>query len=382
MALSVRKVGIRIAELAGIWYARCRYPLVHLYAYLSGYKFTCRIQQFTDEAQPIRRDEFFRIQMAGRILTQQDNVDTDLRVRILDITDGPSKPQPVFSADEGYRSDKSAQFEWYGHYGVIAEQNTLLDQWVTVVQFPCHILRLACRGRRKLQVSLAVLEKDSHTELVQTQQILEYVYRSDGFQELHDRRLEVLQNSVQLAATAVNEQLATDDYKMLLSDWIDRKADTFIAEDDRINILAAVDNNAGFSGIGPACEAVLAFGEDTDRFGVLDLSLQVVSMCDKVTCENLNRLSEIADKLQIQRSRYLQIAQKILLASDCFIEDPSLLLGISSEMDPDTFRKQLNEEYRKWNARVTHPDPQIRSQADQMLSLIAEVRSRWLQSCS
>ena len=76
------------------------------------------------------------------------------------------------------------------------------------------------------------------------------------------------------------------------------------------------------------------------------------------------------------------MAQKILLACECRIEEPSRLLGIAPEMDEETFRKRLNEEYRKWNARVTHPDAQIRGQADQILTLIAEIRTQRFQSCS
>ncbi|MHC5172937.1 MAG: hypothetical protein ACYSPJ_04155 [Planctomycetota bacterium] len=86
--------------------------------------------------------------------------------------------------------------------------------------------------------------------------------------------------------------------------------------------------------------------------------------------------------LEIQQDRFLSIAQKLLLSSQCQIEDPSQLLGITSDMDSESFRKRLNEEYRKWNARVTHPDAQIRSQADRNLALIAEIRSQWLQSKS
>ena len=86
--------------------------------------------------------------------------------------------------------------------------------------------------------------------------------------------------------------------------------------------------------------------------------------------------------LEIQHDRFLSIVQKILLSCGCRIEDPSQLLGITSDMDEDSFRKRLNEEYRKWNARVTHPDAQIRSQADRILTLIAEIRSQWVQPCS
>ena len=74
------------------------------------------------------------------------------------------------------------------------------------------------------------------------------------------------------------------------------------------------------------------------------------------------------------------MTQKILLSSNCYIEDASQLFGLSSDMDEQSFRKRLNEEYRKWNARVTHPDEQIRRQADQILTLIAEIRSQKLHA--
>jgi hypothetical protein len=38
----------------------------------------------------------------------------------------------------------------------------------------------------------------------------------------------------------------------------------------------------------------------------------------------------------------------------------------------------LNKEYSKWSARVTNTDPEIQSQADQMLKLIAEARSNYI----
>jgi hypothetical protein len=37
----------------------------------------------------------------------------------------------------------------------------------------------------------------------------------------------------------------------------------------------------------------------------------------------------------------------------------------------------LNKEYSKWNSRVTNADPDIQTQADQMLTLIAEAKSQY-----
>ncbi len=126
----------------------------------------------------------------------------------------------------------------------------------------------------------------------------------------------------------------------------------------------------------------MAYGKNTDRFFAIELALQTACFGGAVSKENLDKLFQISRLLEIQHDRFLSLAQKFLLSSGCQIEDPSQLLGITSDMDDDSFRKQLNEEYRKWNARVTHPDAQIRCQADQILTLIAEIRSQRLQSSS
>jgi hypothetical protein len=379
MVLSFKTLSSRIVDLTSALLNRGRYHLLYLMAYLSGYKFTCRVQQFTDESQPVRRDQFFRIQMAGRILTPRDNVDTNVKLEILDITAGQSKHQQVFSADEQFRGQQTPEFKWTARYGIVVEKDTLLDHWVTIIQFPCHILRLPYRGRRKLLFRVTVLENESDQELVACDRMVEYVYCADGYRELHGRRLDILRGCVTLAAIAANTQSLSDEMRELIIDWIHRTAETFLSEEDVLSVVSAAENSQDSCMIEESCEPILAFGEDADRFRALDLSLLAVGIGETVTPENIKKLSLIAEKLQIPQPRFLRIAQKALLSFDRQIEDPSLLLGISSEMDADAFRKQLNEEYRKWNARVTHPDPQIRSQADQMLNLIAEMRSRCLQ---
>jgi len=93
-------------------------------------------------------------------------------------------------------------------------------------------------------------------------------------------------------------------------------------------------------------------------------------------------LAQTAELLEIPQNRFYAMAQKILLSSGCIVEDPAQLLGLSEEMEERAFLKRINEEYRKWNARVTHSDSRIRHQADQMLTLIARLRSQHFQHCS
>jgi hypothetical protein len=60
------------------------------------------------------------------------------------------------------------------------------------------------------------------------------------------------------------------------------------------------------------------------------------------------------------------------------VKDIETILGVTSEMSKEKARRCLNKEYSKWSARVTNTDPEIQSQADQMLKLIAEARSNYI----
>ena len=78
--------------------------------------------------------------------------------------------------------------------------------------------------------------------------------------------------------------------------------------------------------------------------------------------------------------------QRIRAMSDKFIplhhredRDAGVVLGVTSDMNSQTAREYLNKEYAKWNARVTSCDPNVQTQADQMLQLIAEARNQYVE---
>ena len=58
--------------------------------------------------------------------------------------------------------------------------------------------------------------------------------------------------------------------------------------------------------------------------------------------------------------------------------DLEMILGIRAGMSEGEIRRILLAEYRKWNSRVTNPDPDIRKRAEEMLRLIGGVRQQLL----
>jgi hypothetical protein len=69
--------------------------------------------------------------------------------------------------------------------------------------------------------------------------------------------------------------------------------------------------------------------------------------------------------------------EKVLPVDMHEARDVETILGITSDMSKERVRKHLNKEYSKWNSRVTNADPDIQTQADQMLKLIAETKSQY-----
>lgn len=343
-------------------------------------RFTCYVEQFSDESQPVRQDQLFRVQIGGLIPTEQDNVDTDIQIEIGDITDGQSQAHQVLSTDSRYRNDETAEFQLIQHNGIVPDKNAVLARRVTVAVFPCHVLRFAYRGRRKLLFRATVLEKSTGSAIISAQRVIEYVYCSDGYREVHGRRLEVLQACAELAAIILGSPPYPKEIKNLWSESIQQNADMSLPADEVTKTIEAIENRFESITMRRSSDIILAYGKNTDRFFAIELALQTASLDGFISKDNFEKLFQASEMLEVRQDRFLSSTQKLLLSTNCEIEAPSQLLGITPDMDSDTFRKHLNEEYRKWNSRVTHPDAQIRRQADQILTLIAEIRSQRLQS--
>jgi len=371
------------AGFAAVWFSPRRGGLLQILSALDRFRFISRVEQLTDESLPSGEDQFFRVKMIGRIPTEEDNVDTDMQLEIQDITEGRSHPQQVLSADEQYRSENNAGFHFIRHNGIVPEKNSVLARWATVAQFPCHILRFSHRGRRKLMFCVSVLEAETGRKLTAAQKMIEYVYCSDGYREVHSRRCDILKSCIELAVFSCGQTPPfSRDIQSLWTTWLQEKSDLFTSAEEAEGMVEQIAENASALALEASAETLLAYGQGTDVFLALELALQTAGFYGNVTLDMYQRLARIVKMLQIRQDRFLAMAQKVLLSSGCHIEEPSYLLGISPDMDEASFRKRLNEEYRKWNARVTHPDAQIRDQADRVLTLIANIRTQRFQTCS
>lgn len=345
-------------------------------ASLDRRRFTCRLEECIDETCPPDQDHFLSIHMSGRIPTATDDCDTDVRVELLDITDLAGRAEQILSVAPEWRRGNSPVFYFQTHNGVIPCQNAILAKEVLVTKIPFHLLRFARRGRRRIQVTVAILARDSGQVIVQADGAVEYVSFSDGFIEIQERREDVLHACVELGCAVALDEPVIPAVAEVIGKWIGEKTRRFTPRHDLAEPLARLNTRTEKIDMNAACERLMTMANKTDCFAAMDLAFQVAAVYPSLSCRQEELLWTIAERLQISWDRFLPMSQKRLLTPGCPFERWRLLLGIRQELPPDVMRQRLNEEYRKWNARVTNPDAGIRAQADIILSLIAEVRSR------
>jgi hypothetical protein len=187
-------------------------------------------------------------------------------------------------------------------------------------------------------------------------------------------------------AVCQNDGALPDIVVGLLRDWIGFQAEQAIAEgperDAAVRLLEDGLNEAlslaqaGRLDVDKTADKLAREASIVDRYQAAGLVLQAVGAEQAVLRHRTDRLMRIAGRLGIDREKFRAMAQKCLPMHTHRVEDMCFLLGIEPEMDAAERRQQLNQEYQKWNARVTHPDAAIRQQADRMLTLIAEARNQ------
>ena len=349
--------------------------LAALWAFSRGRRFRCQAEQVLDETCPSYEDRFLCVSMCGGVRVPCDNLDTDVRVELLDVTEGHACAEPVLAAEPQWQRSHSPVFHYQAHNGVIPSRHFVLPKPVSVVKIPLHQLRFARRGRRKIQVQVAIVSRDHQQVFAQAQTCTEYVARYDGFVEMQERHEAVLRAAVELACAAVEQpyvQKAAD----LIGDWIAEKTQHFTPRSSLTEPLDRLMSPEGVLDTAAACECVLAWGRKSDAGATMDLVLQVAALHPAPTDRQETLLWSLAEQLGIAEQRFQVSCQKWLVTDHCSARWAPLLLGIRDRLTPDALRARLNDQYRKWNARVTHADPDVRRQADIILSTIAEVRSQ------
>lgn len=372
-------IGILIAvlgiatTLVAIGPGSLRRALSGLIPSLDPNHFTCRILKLEEETDGNYTD-VLKIQIQGLIRAPHDHCDTDLQIRLTDVTEGRSEFKPVLCKRQEWSAEGSPAYEYKIHNGILPARVSALTDWVTVVEFRTTELVFPRRGSCTLECTLSVLEKETGKPLATAKGRTDLISESRGYEEIQQQRHTKQTATLQLAASIWELTGRNPEGRILLDQWFEGQS--FGSEQTLESIIASYSGSQE-RWIEEACDGLLGWADPADRYTAVEFCLKIAAAGSSIQKELIGRLRNIMKKLEIPEDRFQSLSQKYLTGRVGQMEDPMALLGLTEEMTEDQIRQKLTAEYRKWNARVTHPNAAVRQQADQMLNLITQLRSKY-----
>ncbi len=332
----------------------------------------------------------FAVEICGSIHAPNDMRNATLRITIHDVTDGrDARPVFVRSRQVNIPTGPDArEFSHLAELGRLPREVTKLDDWTAVARLRSDGLLLPRRGRRMLQFTSSILSADGGDQLAEAACKFVYDNPMPGYLDLEENseRARVLTVALAFAVSAADGKLYDCEVDLIKKWARENVLDNSESGPDEspAALEQALSKTVAFFTEGKRldtcklCEEMFEIAPAWQRYEALGLCLHVARAKDSVTAAEMALIKELASQLKVDRTRFRTMMEKILSLEMHQVLDVKDVLGITEDMGKDGTRRHLNQEYRKWNSRVTSANPEIQSQADQMLKLIAEARGQYI----
>jgi len=332
----------------------------------------------------------FSVEVCGTIHAPVDMHNTALRISIFDVTEGLLKAKPLQTRVKQWSASSGPEsvFCYKAELGRLPHQVTTLSDWTAIAQLRLDWLLFPRKGGCDLQFNTSILSAEDGEELAFARCFFTYENSAFGYIELQQNieRTKTLAVALAFAVSAADDKLYDCEIE-IIKNWT---RDNILENSERTSDNArrkldkALDKTIAFFREGNKldtynlCREIAEIAPIGHRYDILDLCLYVAQAKGSVAAEELVMLKNLANWLDVDAGRFRIMMEKILPMDMHEVKDVEAILGITSDMSKEKARQHLNKEYSKWNSRVTNSDPEIQTQADQMLKLIAEARGQYV----
>ena len=326
------------------------------------------------------------VDICGVIEAPDDGHDVDLKAALSDVTDRKGPALPALVRPKQGPINRTSQFTYQTQIGRLCHQHTVLEDWMAVAQISPEWLVLPRQGHRELRFDISIVSRSTGEQLATGTCIGAFENIEIGYLDIDDniQRAKTLAVGLAFSVGAANNALQEPEINVIHG-WVRTNFGSGDAsEGARLELEQALRKTAAFFlrggrlNLGDICKEIVEIAPMVGRLDIMDLSLRVAGAKGQVTAADIRLLKDLAQWLQIDRGRLRTMVEKTLPVSMHQSEDAEMILGVTTEMNKDEVRHQLNREYAKWSSRVISSDPAIRKQADQMLNLIADARTQYI----
>jgi len=312
-----------------------------------------------------------------------------VEIRIEDVTEGVACIKPVLTKGQDSAMADLSTFRCQTELGTLPPQGMHLEAWTALTRIRADWLVLARSGRRSLLFHVHILTGPNKQKLVSTKSITDYQNPGSGYIELreHLRTLRLGATALAFAAADAGRKHTKAQFDMIrqwAANGLDLELVSFGARCRLWFALKSMAQTVGEdrSGLQALCQHIVRTTPCAQRYDIMNLCLRVMGARKSVNQQELTFIRQLTAWFQLD-PEHVRIMIEKTLPIGLFEElDAPTLLGITSDMPQEQVRTHLNQEYAKWNARVTHTDADIQNQAEQMLDLIAHLRSQYIGEIS
>ena len=250
--------------------------------------------------------------------------------------------------------------------------------WMKIFTIPMDLLEFGYGGTRKLLFVIEMIDED-----VSAQSALEVTVTGDGFLKSEQRLPDIYTSIFYLASglrtlSAQIDKIIVEKTANCLAEqsenW-DEEAKQLIT-DKFTEILVETNQHCSWD---EACSdyasAIRRYANDSIKQKILMLFYQLIDHDPAIDDEqSLKILFALTKSIRADMGMFCQLADKNF--ADAYIkQDVDVLLGIHDEMTTSEIELRIRHEYKRWNDRVIHSNPEMRERAKHILDLIARRRS-------
>ncbi len=346
----------------------------------------CRVK-LTKEQKDDSFQEVLSPEICGTIHAHDDCSSTIVKISIKDITDGTDKAKAVHTPIEKWQIKDSNIFCYIAKLGKLPEGITTLSDWMTVAEMPVDWLQLPLRGKRDLELRVSIQSQRDNEELACGVCYFTYENITLGYIELEEdiRRAKTTAVPLAFAVAAADKKISDCEIKVIENwsgnnitavgtrDKIKRKLNELLSR--FIALFPYYNQSRGLK----MCRNIVKTVPLKVRYDILELCLRVVGSNGTATDNQIDLLKNVANRIGIYREKFRYMMEKVIPVNMYEAKDLEVSLGIASDMNTEQTCRQLSKEYRKWNSRVTNRNPKVKTQAERMLKLIADVRNQYVR---
>jgi len=337
--------------------------------------------------------ECLSLKMRGPINLHPSMLTAVFHLTVWDVSQGKSKEKrkPVLCSIPQFQLKNSQVFLWT-HVVQMPYAQGVLNDWTDVISIPIETLIFPARGRRSLEFELVIMSLGVENGPVNRatcthhheSQVYGYI---DGIQ----MRIKTEELGLKFAAAVASVDGHLDNReKSVIRNWMDSRIES-LPEDMQAETTRALSRALMMaerlgakikqSEIHIMVEEILeqypvASLPRGDLYDVVKLCMEVAAADGTAGPDELKLIDRIAGMLGVDRETFNRYRDKLLPAGMHSEKDIGAILGMDPHWSAREKKKHLRGLYREWSSRVTHTDPQIRDQAEEMLKIIAEERAR------